>query len=105
MPLMQETRDFLSFLARDRGLRDRIAAAPDKTLIYAGSFFKPAWRELAQMRAHHPNDRSFELLPDVLERLPPPPGSSGTLRSHVEALTDEGQPGSVPWQQDGFVIW
>ncbi|MCW3473571.1 hypothetical protein [Limobrevibacterium gyesilva] len=102
MPLLQETRDFLIFLRQNSLLRRRIAAPPDKTLIYAGTLFKPAWKELAEIRARNPGDNNFELLPDVLNRLPPPPGAAGTLKTYVEVLTDERR---MPWKDNGFVIW
>lgn len=102
MALLQETKDFLGFLQRNPLLRKRIAAGPDRTLIYAGSFFRPVWRELALLRAQHPGDAGFDLLPDVLARLPPPAGAAGTLRSHVEALTDGAL---MPWKDNGFVVW
>ncbi|MBV8494228.1 MAG: hypothetical protein JO162_12225 [Alphaproteobacteria bacterium] len=100
MALLQETRSFLKFLHDNEPLRRRIAAAPDKTLLYAGSIIRPAWKELAELRARNRNDSSFEILPDVLNRLPPPPGATGTLKSYVEALTER-----VPWRDNGFILW
>ena len=44
MPLLRETKEFLRFLQRDGALRGRIAARPDRTLIYAGSVLRPAWK-------------------------------------------------------------
>jgi hypothetical protein len=99
MPLLLDTKNFLAFLRENPGLRKRIAAKPDKTLIYAGSFFKPMWKELGVVRTQL-KDKSFELLPDVLDQLPSPPGTAGSLKTFVEALTAR-----VPWKDDGFVIW
>lgn len=102
MPLLQDTTDFLTFLRQNPVLRRRIAAAPDKTLIYAGSFIRPMWKELAAIRLQHPHDTGFELLPEVLGKLPPPPGATGTLKTYVEGLTDEKR---MPWKDNGFIIW
>ena len=102
MPLLQDTTGFLTFLRQNPRLRSRIAAAPDKTLIYAGSFFKPVWKELSAIRAQHPNDTAFELLPEVLGKLPPPSGAIGTLKTYVKNLTDEKR---MPWKDNGLIIW
>jgi hypothetical protein len=101
MPLLQDTKDFLVFLRNNPVLRKRIAADRDKTLIYAGSFFKPVWRELDELRKKS-TEQNFQLLPDVLHRLPPPPGAPGSLKTYVEALTDQSR---MPWRDNGFIIW
>jgi hypothetical protein len=101
MAMVKATKDFLGFLRTNPVLRMQIAAPVDKTLIYAGSFFKPMWKELADLRLKLPN-QDFELLPEVLNRLPPPPGVAGTLKSHVELLT---HPSRMAWTDNGFIIW
>ncbi|WP_293802187.1 hypothetical protein [uncultured Bosea sp.] len=97
-PFKQDTKDFLAFLQQNKPIRDRIAAEPNKTLLYAGRFFKPIWRELEELKATYPAG-SFTILPDVLERIAIS-GSHGTLKRYVQAIEAK-----VPWMPDGFTIW
>lgn len=101
MAMIQATKDFLAFLRANPALRLQIAAPPDKTLIYAGSFFKPMWQELAQLRLKIPS-QEFEILPDALDRLPPPPGATGTLKTYVDLITHASR---MPWDDNAFIIW
>lgn len=99
MALHANTRSFMAYLNQNSGVRDRIAAPPDKTLLYSGSFVRPMWRELETLRQRYHSD-GFVLLPDALKQLPSPDKSAATLQLYVTALT-----GRVPWDPDGFVIW
>jgi len=98
-PLQAETKAFLAWLGKNKAVRDRIKAETDRTLLYAGNFFKPVWQELDELRKRQTGAARLQLLPDVLERIEGPDGS-GTLKQHVDRLT-----GSVPWREDGFTIW
>jgi hypothetical protein len=97
MPLQQSTRDFLIYLQKNKPVRDRIKADRDKTLLYAGVVFAPAWREMEAFQRKHPG--TVQMLPDVLKRIAAPPGSSGTLNDHVLALTRTLPPA------DQLVVW
>ena len=54
MPLLKETRELLSFLQKNPDVRAKIAAPRDATLLYAGSFFRPMWQEIDQLKRSHP---------------------------------------------------
>ena len=69
MPMLQPTKDLLQFLQKNPAVRAQIRAAPDKTLLYAGSFFKPVWRELAELKLSSPQIAAKQILPEVLERI------------------------------------
>lgn len=100
MPLQQETRSFLNFLQTHPAIRDQIRAAPGKTLLYAGTFFKPVWQEIAELKRNHPELAGLELLPDVLARIGVPGTRHASLlvyAQHVER--------AVPWKPDGFIVW
>jgi hypothetical protein len=100
MPLRPETRAFLGFLQTHPAIRDRIRAAPGKTLLYAGAFFKPVWREIEEMKRTRPELADKELLPDVLARIPAPGGSHASLLAYAQAVERQ-----VPWKPDGFIVW
>src|SRR4029077_2722599 len=97
MAIQPETRDFLVYLQQHKAVRDRIKAERNKTLLYAGHFFAPIWKELESFQRKHPG--TIQILPDVLGKLPAPPGSPGTLKDHVDALTHKVPP------PDGLIIW
>jgi hypothetical protein len=78
-------------------VRNRIRADRNKTLVYAGSFFAPIWRELELFQLKNPG--TVQVLPDVLKKIPAPPGYAGTLKDHVEALTRKIPP------NEGMMIW
>jgi hypothetical protein len=48
MAIDQPTKDLLGFLHKHPEIRMQIHATPDKTLLYAGSLFKPVWKELGK---------------------------------------------------------
>jgi hypothetical protein len=84
MPLLPETKSFLAYLQQRKDVRDRIKAGRDKTLLYAGDLFAPAWREVQAFQRKQPG--AVEILHDVLAKLPAPPPHLGTLQSYAEAL-------------------
>jgi hypothetical protein len=100
MNLNPETREFLTFLKTHPDLRLKIRAAPGQTLLYAGSVFKPMWREIEEFKRTNLSYATRETLPEVLARLPAPSAKHSNLRVYVETLVDK-----VPWQPDGFTIW
>ena len=100
MSLLPETRAFLSYLQANPGVRQQIRAAPGKTLLYAGSFFKPMWREIEEAKRRDATLASKEILPEVLARIRTPGAPQPTLRQYVEAVERQ-----VPWQPDGFTLW
>ncbi len=98
MGLQPATRALLAILQAQPSLRWRIRAAPNCTLLYSGSFFKPIWKEIADFKRAHPELASKETLPDVLARLPVP---GTTYPSLLAFVLDVEQ----PWQPDGFTVW
>jgi len=100
MPLMPTAREFLTFLQQNPEVRARIAAPPDATLLYAGDFFKPVWKELEALKRQNPWIASKKMLPDVLAAIP----ISG--RPHENLLAWAESPGIVePWKDNGFIVW
>ena len=69
MPLLQPTKDFLRYLQQNPAVRAQIRAAPGKTLLYAGTFFRPVWQEIAAQKRSSPQLADKQVLPDVLERI------------------------------------
>jgi len=100
MPLLQPTKDFLSFLQKNPAVRSKIAAAPNSTLLYAGNFFRPVWQELEQLRRRNRDLASKTLLPDVLAAIPTPGQPHPTLLAWAKALDT-----LVPWKENGFIVW
>jgi hypothetical protein len=100
MALQQPIKDLLSFLRRNPGIRMRIAAPPDSTLLYAGAFFRPVWQELERLRASHPELAAKRLLPDVLAQIPTPGQPAPTLLAWAKSLDS-----LVPWSANGFIAW
>jgi hypothetical protein len=99
-PLQPGTRALLTFLRTHPEIRNQIRAAPDRTLLYAGSFFKPIWQEIADYKRTHPEVAQKETLPDVLMRV----RVAGSSYPHLLAWAQDLQ-GRVPWNPDGFTIW
>lgn len=98
MGLQPGTRALLGILQAQPSLRWRIRAAPDCTLLYSGSYFQPAWKEIADFKRRHPELSSKETLPDVLARLPVP----GTTYPSLLALVQDVE---QPWRPDGYAVW
>ena len=100
MPLHAETLSFLRYLQRNPSVRSSIRAAPDRTLLYAGSFVKPMWKEIEAFKRMHPEYATLQTLPDVLKTLPAPVPDHAHLLAHLENLQ-----GRVPWKPDGLILW
>ncbi len=98
MALLQPTKDLLSFLRQNPAVRARIAAPPDTTLLYAGSFFRPVWQEIEHLRRTNGDVAAKRLLPQVLETIAVP--GHAHLLAWAKALD-----GLEPWKQNGFVAW
>ena len=100
MVFQPATREFLSFLQKKPGVRQQIRAAHGQTLLYAGGFFKPMWREIEDFKRRDPQLARKEILPEVLARIPAPGTPYPNVRAYVEAVERQ-----VPWQPDGFTMW
>lgn len=100
MPMLQPTKDLLQFLQKNPAVRAQIRAAPDKTLLYAGSFFKPVWRELAELKLSSPQIAAKQILPEVLERIRVADQACANLLAWAQDI-DKLQ----PWKENGFIIW
>ncbi len=100
MAFQAQTRAFLTFLQSNPGVRDQIRAAPGKTLLYAGSFFKPVWREIAEYKRSQPQLADKQTLPDVLALIRVPGTPYPSLLAYVQDVESK-----VPWNPDGFTLW
>lgn len=69
MAMNPSTKELLVYLQKNPGLRAQIRARPDKTLLYAGDFFKEIWQELSDLKRTNANFADKEILPDVLARI------------------------------------
>jgi hypothetical protein len=100
MPLSQPTIDFMKYLKDNPAIRARIMAAPGKTLLYAGSFFGPMWKQIAREKLSNPQLAEKQTLPDVLATISPQGTGHPTLLAYAESVVSQ-----VPWKPDGFVVW
>ena len=100
MPLQQPTKDFLGYLRKNPATRRAIAAPPNATLLYAGRFIRPIWRELEQLKRSNPAFADKQILPDVLARIATPGQPYPTLLAWTKALDRQ-----TPWQENGFIVW
>jgi hypothetical protein len=98
-------REFLTYLQKNLPVRQQIRAMPDRTLLYAGSFFKPVWKEIADLKRQRPELAGKSTLPEVLARIATPGTPHPNLLAyvqHAERLLEEQ---GVPWSRGGFVLW
>jgi len=100
MPLLPQTKELLSFLQKNPGVRAKIAAPPNATLLYAGNFFRPVWQELEQLKRSNAAVAAKQLLPDVLARIATPGQAQPNLLAWAKALDP-----LAPWKENGFVVW
>jgi hypothetical protein len=94
------TKEFLTYLRGHPAVRNQIRAAPGKTLLYAGAFFMPMWRQIEADKRRNPQLREKETLPEVLRRVPAP----GTRFASLSAYVSDHEP-KVPKRPDGDTIW
>ena len=100
MTLTAPTRAFLAFLQKNPHVRSQIRAAPDKTILYAGGFFRPIWKDMEQAKRADPGLADKETLGDVLGRITLHGSPHVTLRAYVQAVEAQ-----VPYNPDGFILW
>ncbi len=100
MPLQQATRDLLIYLRQNPALRARIRARPNATLLYAGAFFRPIWREILDQKFRDPQLAAKQILPDVLATLTGPGMPHANLLAWVQAID-----AIQPWTENGFIAW
>ena len=100
MAFQPATKQYLSYLQKHPEIRHQIRAAPGATLLYAGSFFKPMWKEIADYKRSHPELSQKQMLPDVLARILVPGTGYLSLMAYVQDVERQ-----VPWQPDGFTVW
>jgi hypothetical protein len=72
MALQPPTRDLLIYLRTHPDLRARIRARSGATLLYAGAFFRPIWKEILVHKQDDPLLASKQILPEVLATLTRP---------------------------------
>jgi len=100
MALQEATKTFMRYLHDNPAIRARIRAHPDKTLLYAGSFFMPIWKEIALAKLSQPQLADKQTLPDILMTVSTPGTGYANLLARVQDLERQ-----VPWQSDGFIAW
>ena len=98
MAFQRATRTLLTSLRGHPEVRQQIRAAPGRTLLYAGSFFKPMWQEVADYRRTHPEVAQKQTLPDVLARITSPGTPHASLLAYVQNV--EGQVHVDPTTKD-----
>jgi hypothetical protein len=81
-------------------MRRGIAAPQNETVLYAGNFFRPIWRELLDLKRTRPELSSKKMLSEVLAQINVPGSRYPNLLSWAEALD-----GIVPWKENGFIVW
>ena len=69
-------------------------------MFYAGSFMKPLWEELAEMKRRYPEVARKTTLGDALSRIPVSGLPASNLLAHVQDVE-----GRVPVRPDTFVMW
>ena len=94
------TRQFLSFLQSNPAIRYQIRAAPNQTLLYAGFYFKPMWKEIADFKLQNPDFAQKETLPEVLARISVPGAGYPNLLTYIQTVERQ-----VPWKPDSFTLW
>jgi hypothetical protein len=99
--LQEPTKKFLSLLRAHPEIRHRIRAAPNRTLLYAGSFFKPMWKEIEDYKRTHPEVAHKETLNEVLRQIVVP-GTASSLFALVEHLESEWK---EPKEPQRFIVW
>ncbi len=100
MTMTTQTRAFLQFLGKNPGIRARIRARPDKTILFAGKFFKDMWRELEALKKSDPQIADKDMISDILGSI----ALSG--QSFPNLLAWANSFGSViPWEANGFIVW
>jgi hypothetical protein len=97
---MPNTRELLIVLKTNPDIRAKIRANPGQTLLYAGEFFKPMWKEIADLKRSDPQMSTKETLPDVLSRVIVSGRPVGNLLDWAKKIDDE-----VPWKENGFIAW
>lgn len=100
MAFQLPTRTFLAYLQKNPALRSLIKAATNQTLLYAGSFIKPMWKDIEDFKRQNPQYSQKEILPDVLARISAPGTPYVNLLAYVQDVER-----SVPWKPDGFTMW
>jgi hypothetical protein len=97
--LNKKTKDLLIYLRDNSAVRQQIRAPHDQTLLYAGHFFKPMWREIIELKHKDSSLSNKVILPELLAKIQIP-GSSSSMLSYVNEIEKQ-----VPWNPDGFTIW
>lgn len=100
MALLAPTRDLLVYLRTHPDLRGRIRARPGATLLYAGAFFRPIWKEILMHKQGDPQLASKQILPEVLATLTGPGMPHPNLLAWVQAID-----ALQPWAENGFIAW
>jgi hypothetical protein len=100
MPLLQPTKDLLRYLQQNPAVRAQIRAAPGRTLLYAGTFFRPIWQELLWLKQRDPQLAQKEVLPEVLARVRVAGTPHASLLAWAQVLDAQ-----QPWAENGFIAW
>ncbi len=102
---MPQTRELFVFLKNNPGVRARIAAPHNGTILYAGQILKPAWKEVADLKARLPQLASRRTLPEVLAAITligQPFTDLARWAQSIDALAPWPHP---EWRSNGYVAW
>jgi len=100
MGLHHDIRELLVYLSKNPSIRNQIRAERDRTLLYAGNFFKPVWKEIYDYRRAMGLAHDKTILPDILEKIRLPDAPYSTFKEWLEEL-DKIQ----PWVKNGYIAW
>ncbi len=100
MPLTPATREFLGYLQKNPAVRACIAAPTNATVLYAGSFFRPIWKELEDLKRARPDLASKKMLSEVLAGIRPTDAPYPNLLVWAQAIDP-----LEPWRENGFIVW
>lgn len=97
--LRPETRQFLCYLHTHPLVRTKIQAPENATVLYAGTLFREAWKELKAFKAT-PEGRHLVTLEEVLDKVDAPDTDFPNLNVYANAVssTERGD-------EDTFIIW
>jgi hypothetical protein len=97
MALHAEILAFMQYLAANPGLRSRIGAPPNATLLYAGDTAQkhpwkdstPVYRKLQTMKLTEPSSSQKKTLHDVIGTLPAPGTKFPSLLAYAEHVDQQ----------------
>ncbi len=100
MTVTRRTEKFLNFLEDNPSIRERIGAAPDRTMIFCGHFEKEIWAEYEGLRRRFSFLANFKLLHEILKSIEIAHANYSDLYSWIKAIGNE-----APEKENSFLAW